>query len=45
MIGDKIYLRILERVDIINTQKWINDPIISEIMGYLPVMSYENQLD
>ncbi len=36
MIGKKIYLRILEKSDIINTQKWINNPEISSIMGYLP---------
>lgn len=37
MIGKNIYLRILEASDIKNTQKWINDPTISSIMGYLPI--------
>lgn len=45
MKNKRIYLRILEKSDIVNTQKWINDSEISEIMGYLPVLSYENQLD
>jgi hypothetical protein len=45
MIGEKIYLRTLEASDIPNTQKWINTPEISEIMGYLPVFSLVNQLE
>ncbi|WP_161555226.1 GNAT family N-acetyltransferase [Dokdonia sinensis] len=45
MKGDKVYLRILEKTDIHLTQKWINDSVISEIMGYLPVLSFENQLE
>lgn len=43
MIGEKIYLRILEFSDINTTQKWINDPQISAIMGYLPVKSLMQQ--
>lgn len=43
--GANIYLRILERTDIPTTQKWINDPSISDIMGYLPVLSMENQMN
>lgn len=45
MKGDKVYIRILEKTDIEKTQKWINDPFISDIMGYLPVLSYANQID
>ena len=45
MRSNSIYIRILEKSDIETTQKWINDPEISKIMGYLPVLSYENQLD
>jgi len=45
MRGNQIFLRILEKTDIPRTQKWINNPIISEIMGYLPVLSLENQLE
>lgn len=45
MKNDKIYLRILEKSDIALTHKWINDSVISEIMGYLPVLSLENQLE
>jgi RimJ/RimL family protein N-acetyltransferase len=36
MIGEQIYLRILEKSDIYNTQKWMNDPEMSNVMGYLP---------
>lgn len=43
MIGEKVYLRILEASDIPTTQAWINDPEISEIMGYLPVKSQLQQ--
>ncbi len=45
LIGSNVYLRILEKTDIQTTQRWINDPLISDIMGYLPVMSYENQIN
>ncbi len=45
MKGNICYIRTIEKNDIPLTQKWINDPDISEIMGYLPVMSLENQLD
>lgn len=43
MIGEKVYLRILERSDISTTQKWITDPEISAIMGYLPTKSLAQQ--
>jgi len=43
MIGNQVYLRILELSDIVTTQRWINDPEISEIMGYLPVKSLKQQ--
>jgi RimJ/RimL family protein N-acetyltransferase len=43
MIGERIYLRILERTDIPTTQKWINDSEMSAIMGYLPTKSLVNQ--
>lgn len=36
MKGENIWLRILELTDIVRTQKWINDPELGEIMGYLP---------
>ncbi|MCF8345867.1 MAG: GNAT family N-acetyltransferase [Bacteroidales bacterium] len=45
MESNNIYLRILEKSDIVATQKWINSSEISEIMGYLPVLSYDNQID
>jgi RimJ/RimL family protein N-acetyltransferase len=37
IIGKQVYLRIIEESDIERTHKWINDPEINEIMGYLPV--------
>jgi RimJ/RimL family protein N-acetyltransferase len=39
-----IYIRILEKTDIIKTTAWLNDPEISDIMGYLPVFTVDNQL-
>lgn len=45
MKGEKVFLRILEKDDIPRTQKWIIDPEISAIMGYLPVFSLSHQLD
>jgi len=45
MRGKIVHIRILEKSDIPLTQKWINDPEISDIMGYLPVLSLENQFD
>lgn len=45
LIGSNVYLRVLEKTDIQTTQKWINDPSISDIMGYLPVLSLENQIN
>jgi diamine N-acetyltransferase len=45
MKNNNVYIRILEETDILLTTKWINDPIISDIMGYLPVKSYANQLN
>jgi RimJ/RimL family protein N-acetyltransferase len=44
MTGKQVYIRILEKSDILTTQKWLNDPVISDIMGYLPVLTLENQL-
>lgn len=43
MNESRVYIRILEKTDIPTTQKWINSKEISEIMGYLPVLSLENQ--
>jgi len=40
-----IYLRILAETDIQNTTIWMNDPTISDIMGYLPVFTLNNQLE
>jgi RimJ/RimL family protein N-acetyltransferase len=45
MKGKTVHLRILEREDIVQTQKWISDPIIADIMGYLPVFSLLHQND
>lgn len=45
MKGKLVHLRILEKDDIIQTQKWISDPIIADIMGYLPVFSLLHQYD
>lgn len=39
-----VRIRPLERSDIPRTTEWINRPEISEIMGYLPVLTLENQL-
>jgi RimJ/RimL family protein N-acetyltransferase len=43
MKKDNIFLRILEYSDIETTQKWINDPEISDIMGYLPTKPLKQQ--
>ena len=43
MRGNTVYLRILEEEDIYKTTEWINNPEISDIMGYLPVKSVLNQ--
>lgn len=45
MKGKIINLRILEKEDIIQSQKWISNPIIADIMGYLPVFSLMHQFD
>lgn len=44
MSEKRVYLRILEREDIPRTQKWLNDPEISVLMGYLPTMPLVQQL-
>ncbi|HRF80851.1 MAG TPA: GNAT family protein [Flavobacteriales bacterium] len=41
----RIHLRILARTDIPKTTAWINSDRISDIMGYLPVMSLEQQYE
>lgn len=43
--GERLHLRILERTDIPTTTRWMNSDYIGDIMGYLPVMSMEQQLD
>jgi len=43
--GARIHLRILARTDIPTTTAWINSDQISDIMGYLPVMSLEQQYE
>lgn len=43
--GVRVNLRILERSDIPTTTAWMNSDYISDIMGYLPVMSLEQQYD
>ena len=45
MNRSKVYIRILEKDDIKTTSKWINTAEISDIMGYLPVMSLDSQYD
>lgn len=45
MRGDRVHLRVLERADIPTTTAWMNSDQISDIMGYLPVMSLEQQLE
>lgn len=35
--GKRVYLRLIEDADLERTYRWINDPEISEIMGYLPL--------
>ncbi len=44
MITSNLYLRALRRSDIERTTGWLNDPTISDIMGYLPVFTVEDQL-
>lgn len=43
MHGNLVYLRILEKSDLEKTTRWINSDYISDIMGYLPVKSIEQQ--
>lgn len=43
--GARVHLRILERGDIPTTTKWMNSEYISDIMGYLPTMSLEQQYE
>ena len=43
MIGQRVYLRILEQSDLPTTQKWISDPEFSKIIGYLPTKSLKQQ--
>jgi len=43
MKSDRIYLRILEEADLPQTLIWMNDPVISDIMGYLPTKTLANQ--
>ena len=45
MRKNMVYLRILEETDLNTTTKWLNDPIISDVMGYLPVFSMQSQLE
>lgn len=44
MKSKDIHIRILEETDIVQTTKWMNDPEISDIMGYLPVNTLNDQL-
>ena len=37
MRGERVYLRLIEESDLERTHRWINDPEIGEIMGYLPL--------
>lgn len=45
MKKEQVYIRILEETDIPTTTKWMNDPELSDIMGYLPAFSLQNQLE
>ena len=45
MHHDNIYLRILEREDIIRNTRWLNSEYINDIMGYLPNMSLSQQYE
>lgn len=43
MVGNQVYIRILEKSDIPSTHKWINDPVLGEIMGYIPAFPLVQQ--
>ena len=38
-----VFLRILEADDVARTHRWINDPELNEIMGYLPISLRQQQ--
>jgi RimJ/RimL family protein N-acetyltransferase len=44
MIGEHVYLRVLEREDIPRTRDWINDPEIAAAIGLLPAISLDDQV-
>lgn len=44
IMAENIYIRILEESDLPLTVTWMNDPEISDIMGYLPVKTAAEQL-
>lgn len=44
MRGNNIHIRILERDDITRSKEWLNDPVLSDVMGYLPVFTLDAQL-
>lgn len=43
MIGNRVYIRIINKDDLGRITRWLNDPEISDIMGYLPTFSIESQ--
>jgi hypothetical protein len=45
MHAKDIYLRAIDRKDIEQNTIWINSEYVSDIMGYLPVMSFSQQIE
>lgn len=45
MHSKDVYLRAIDRTDIEQNTIWINSEYISDIMGYLPVMPFSQQID
>lgn len=43
MKGKNVYIRVLEEKDLEKNTSWMNNPEISEIMGYLPTKNLLNQ--
>ncbi len=43
--GERVHLRILQRSDILTTTAWLNSEQIADIMGYLPVMTLDQQYE
>ncbi len=43
MKGDRIHLRIINKSDLDQMIAWLNTDEISQVMGYLPIFTIENQ--